>query len=194
MEPTKDRLIKAMRQGLATSGYHGVSLADVLIQANAPKGVLYHHFPGGKRELALAAVELEVRNLRQALSAESQSSAQLINKLSFWITSACLRLEKSSFTLSCPLAGAAQNQDSVDKALRAGVDGAFTQLQEVLIQALTQCAMPAPRAQNWAHLLIVTFEGGLMLSRTAQSVTPLRTSCDLVLNLLATELGAQETQ
>ena len=53
--PTKDRLILAAATLFRTRGYHGVGLADVLAEAKAPKGSLYHHFPNGKSDLALAA-------------------------------------------------------------------------------------------------------------------------------------------
>ncbi|MEM7631198.1 MAG: helix-turn-helix domain-containing protein [Pseudomonadota bacterium] len=53
--PTKDRLIRAAADLFRTRGYHGVGVADVLAAAHAPKGSLYHHFPDGKSDLALAA-------------------------------------------------------------------------------------------------------------------------------------------
>lgn len=53
--PTKDRLIMSAATLFRTRGYHGVGLADLLADANAPKGSLYHHFPNGKSDLALAA-------------------------------------------------------------------------------------------------------------------------------------------
>ena len=37
-----------MLGALRRKGYHGVGLNELLADANAPKGVLYHHFPGGK--------------------------------------------------------------------------------------------------------------------------------------------------
>ena len=54
---TRDRLIGAMLQALSTRGLHGVGINELLVAARAPKGVLYHHFPGGKTELAVATIE-----------------------------------------------------------------------------------------------------------------------------------------
>ncbi|MBY5934629.1 TetR/AcrR family transcriptional regulator [Tateyamaria omphalii] len=53
--PTKDRLILSAATLFRTRGYHGVGLADLLADAKAPKGSLYHHFPNGKSDLAMAA-------------------------------------------------------------------------------------------------------------------------------------------
>src|SRR3990167_3882874 len=49
---TRDKLITAMADALQRKGLHGVGLNELLAQAGAPKGSLYHHFPGGKSELA----------------------------------------------------------------------------------------------------------------------------------------------
>lgn len=53
--PTKDRLIRAAANLFRNRGYHGVGLNELLAEAEAPKGSLYHHFPAGKSDLALAA-------------------------------------------------------------------------------------------------------------------------------------------
>jgi TetR/AcrR family transcriptional regulator, lmrAB and yxaGH operons repressor len=37
-------------------GYNGVGLTELLAASGAPKGSFYHHFPGGKEQLAEAAV------------------------------------------------------------------------------------------------------------------------------------------
>ncbi|MCA0871718.1 TetR/AcrR family transcriptional regulator [Seohaeicola saemankumensis] len=53
--PTKDRLIRAAAELFRSRGYNGVGVSEVLSRAKAPKGSLYHHFPNGKSDLALAA-------------------------------------------------------------------------------------------------------------------------------------------
>jgi TetR/AcrR family transcriptional repressor of lmrAB and yxaGH operons len=53
--PTKDRLIRAAAHLFGNRGYHGVGLAEILAEAQAPKGSMYHHFPNGKSDLAMAS-------------------------------------------------------------------------------------------------------------------------------------------
>ena len=55
--PTRERLIRAAVFHFQVFGYHGTGLSAVLQRANATKGSLYHHFPGGKEELAVAAMQ-----------------------------------------------------------------------------------------------------------------------------------------
>ncbi|RCS22096.1 TetR/AcrR family transcriptional regulator [Phyllobacterium salinisoli] len=53
--PARDRLVRAAASLFRRKGYDGVGLAEILAVSGLPKGSLYHHFPGGKSELARAA-------------------------------------------------------------------------------------------------------------------------------------------
>lgn len=60
MEKTDDtrlKLIHAAANLFREHGYHGTAMSDVLERAGVPKGSLYHHFPGGKSELALQSAQ-----------------------------------------------------------------------------------------------------------------------------------------
>lgn len=54
---TRTRLVTTAARLFRAKGYHGVGLAEILAEAQAPKGSLYHHFPDGKTDLALAAAD-----------------------------------------------------------------------------------------------------------------------------------------
>lgn len=55
--PTRERLLRAAAGLFRNKGYSGTGLAELLAAAGAPKGSLYHHFPNGKSDLALAAAD-----------------------------------------------------------------------------------------------------------------------------------------
>ena len=55
--PTKTRLIETAARLFRARGYHGVGLIELLKEARAPKGSMYHAFPAGKTDLALAAAD-----------------------------------------------------------------------------------------------------------------------------------------
>jgi TetR/AcrR family transcriptional repressor of lmrAB and yxaGH operons len=57
LRPTRERLIRAAVFLFQNHGYHGTGVTAILARARAPKGSLYHHFPGGKDELAIAALD-----------------------------------------------------------------------------------------------------------------------------------------
>jgi len=55
---TRTRMLQATGRLLRQRGYHGTSLNDILADSGAPRGSLYFLFPGGKEELAAAAIAL----------------------------------------------------------------------------------------------------------------------------------------
>src|SRR5207247_799868 len=62
--------------GTQLRGYHADSTADILDEARAPKGSMYHHFPLGKEQVAIAAVARirgEVTALLRKLAADGSS-------------------------------------------------------------------------------------------------------------------------
>ena len=52
----KERMIRTASDLFRARGYHGVGLAEILEESGAPKGSFYHHFPGGKDELAVEVI------------------------------------------------------------------------------------------------------------------------------------------
>ncbi len=50
--PTRERIIYASAELFRRQGYPGTGLKQVVAEAQAPFGSLYHHFPGGKQQLA----------------------------------------------------------------------------------------------------------------------------------------------
>lgn len=55
---TPERLIRAAALHFRGKGYGGTGLSEILREAGVPKGSLYHHFPGGKEDLALACADV----------------------------------------------------------------------------------------------------------------------------------------
>lgn len=101
---TKDRLIRAAANLFRVHGYHGVGLNDLLAEAKAPKGSLYHHFPKGKPDLARAAA-IWASDRMLNLIAESFENATTFEE---GVTTLCHKLAKL-FDLSgkwdgCPIA------------------------------------------------------------------------------------------
>src|SRR5215213_5741162 len=54
---TADRMVRGAAALLATVGLQGASMREVVQATGAPRGSLYHHFPGGKADLVARAVE-----------------------------------------------------------------------------------------------------------------------------------------
>jgi TetR/AcrR family transcriptional regulator, lmrAB and yxaGH operons repressor len=191
---TRDRLIAAMLGALQRRGLHGVGLNELLATAQAPKGVLYHHFPGGKAELAVAAVKSAVAHMNGSLERLLQRSAHPVDALAAWMASAQKFLSASGFEQGCPLATIALESTPEDEAIRAALARGFAGIRERVAQALAAAGLPDAQARNLAALIVSAYEGALLQARVAGRVDAMRETCDALLELVRLQIATNTQQ
>ena len=172
MNDTRQRLIIAMTDALRRRGLHGSGLTELLAAADAPKGVMYHHFPGGKTELAIAAIEATVANLCAGLEkrlGNGDPAAALVE----WIAHAQKRLDASDYEHGCPLATIALETTNEDGAIRAALAAGFAAIRERIAASLVLAGYETQRADALAALIVAAYEGGLLQARVAASTAPM---------------------
>ena len=186
--PTRDRLIHAMGGALQRRGLHGVGLSEILDQADVPKGGLYHHFPGGKAELAVAAIEAQVAALCALLDHLLPAGADPVAALERWTTKAQQQLAASSFELGCPLATVALESNPDDVAIRQALADGFAAVRTRLAAALEANGRLSNGA-GMAALIVAAYEGALMQARVAGSVAPMEMVSATLFPLLRAQLN-----
>ena len=153
---------------LATQGVEGTSFKEVLDVANAPRGSIYHHFPGGKSELLLAALERASERALEAMEAtRGKSASEVLDRfLALW--QALLdysQLRAGCAVVSVTVAGPEGDiLEHVGTIFRAWTD----QLAELFVIG----GMSADTAHRMATLTIAATEGSVVLSRAEQSRAP----------------------
>ncbi len=190
---TRERLIGAMIHTLQHRGLHGAGLAAILAAAGVPKGVMYHHFPGGKEELAVAAIDTTIGLLCERLDAYLQREASVAAALRLWIQRAQKGLQASGFDMGCPLAAVALESTAADVALRRALADGFARLRERIATALREGGSTEARARSLAALIVAAYEGGLLQARVANDMAPMKLAIEAVLALLDDEQQDRET-
>src|ERR1700728_1841795 len=74
-------MVVAARQLIRERGYHATAFSDLLDLSAAPRGSVYFHFRGGKRQLAADVAEVHAREQVDEiaqLAARSTSAAELV--------------------------------------------------------------------------------------------------------------------
>lgn len=191
--PTRDRLIAAMQGALQNKGYHGVGLKELLEVAKAPKGVLYHHFPGGKAELAVASIEVVVAQLTTGLDKLTKRNADVVQALEAWMGSAQRALATSGYERGCPLATIALESGPDDIAIRQALANGFAAIRERLGRTLQHAGIEATRAHNLAALTVSAYEGALVQSRVAGNVDAMQATSQALLDLVRLSLPTAPT-
>jgi AcrR family transcriptional regulator len=164
-------LLNGARQLLAEKGYAGMELRDVAARGHAPRGSIYHHFPGGKRQLAIEAAELEGTEIRDLIerSLEERGLAQTLTAFGEMFRR---RVKNQPERLGCPVAAAALARPE-DPDLAAAATAAFQSWEAPIAAALRDEGVNAGDAATFAGLVVSTVEGALVRARAAADQAPL---------------------
>lgn len=167
----RERLLNGARRLLAEKGYAGMELRDVAARGKAPRGSIYHHFPGGKRQLAIEAAELEGTEIRAAIE-RSLSERGLAATLTMFGEMFRRRVKDQPERLGCPVAAAALARPE-DPALAAAATKAFQSWEAPIAAALRDEGVGKGDAETFAGLVVSTIEGALVRARAAGDEAPL---------------------
>jgi AcrR family transcriptional regulator len=167
----RERLLEGAGRLLAERGYAGMELRDVATRGEAPRGSIYHHFPGGKAQLAAEAAEVDGRRVRKAIEA-SLAERGLRQTLATFGAMFRRRAADHPERIGCPVAAAALARPE-DPALAAAATAAFRSWEEAIAAALEGEGVEPARAATFAGLIVSTIEGALVRTRAAGDHAPL---------------------
>jgi TetR/AcrR family transcriptional repressor of lmrAB and yxaGH operons len=184
----RERLLDGARKLLAEKGYAGMELRDVAERGKAPRGSIYHHFPGGKRQLAVEAAELEGTEIRAAIE-RSLEERGLSATLTAFGELFRRRVKDRPERLGCPVAAAALARPE-DPALAAAATAAFESWEAPIAAALREEGVAAETAETFAGLVVSTIEGALVRARAAADQAPLDSAVAGLQQALAALLAA----
>jgi TetR/AcrR family transcriptional regulator, lmrAB and yxaGH operons repressor len=168
--PTKHRMIRATAESMRRNGLAGTSFTEVLEQSGAARGAIYHHFPGGKAELAEAAVRLTGNDVAAALDAlpDGRTAAEIVDA---FLRAVRPVVRESARGAGCAVAAAA-TEAQPDTPLQLASREALRRWRAVLASRLTAAGCERRAAAELAALLIASLEGVHVLCRAEGSLKP----------------------
>ena len=182
---TRDRLIRSTSRLLRTQGYAATGLNQVMAEAEAPRGSMYFHFPGGKVELAGAAVdrfaERSTARMRKIL-AEHDTVADAVAAI---FDSYVEHLERTGYAEGCAVASVALDAASTHPLLAEATGRALRTWTGVLAEALEAEGREPAVAHGLATVVIAAIEGTVVMARGEQSTEPIVTTRDVLRTMLA---------
>ncbi|WP_459722495.1 TetR/AcrR family transcriptional regulator [Actinophytocola sp. KF-1] len=177
---TSARLVESMLELIQTRGYSGTGLNTVVAHANAPKGSLYFHFPGGKEALGEQAVALAAERFRTMVTADG-TPGEVVRRV---LDALARLLEEGDYQLGCPVSVVTLEMGAESDRLRAACADAFESWVAPLAALLTAHGRTPAEARSLATATVGMIEGAVIMSRAQRSVTPLRCAADTVVPLL----------
>jgi AcrR family transcriptional regulator len=144
---------------LAKKGLQGASFSQILEESGAPRGSLYHHFPGGKNELVAEAISLAGE---QAIAVLDRLAGQPATDIAAtFIGLWRLVLTRSDFSAGCAVMAVTVAADAPE--LRERTAAVFRRWQARLGALLEEGGVARGKGMALATTLISSCEGAVVI-------------------------------
>ncbi len=169
---TRDRMVRTAATVLRERGAAGLTIDEVLARSGAPRGSVYHHFPEGRSQLLIEALQFAGDAIATHIDASAAYGGIALVRgfVSFWDQ----LLADSDFTAGCPVVAAAVGSGDEAPTLTPIAAEIFDRWRTALGHAFSAEGFSDADAAALAVTCLAALEGAVVLSRSSQSVEPLR--------------------
>src|SRR3954452_9971752 len=186
----RERMIVSTAVLIRERGARATSLDAILEHSKAPRGSVYHHFPGGREQLLREATDYAGDYVARRL--ERDGAEDPLAALDGLLEEYRATLVATDFRAGCPVVAVAVESAEDGPDLSEQVVGAFGRWREILGAPFAGGAIARGRADELALLLISACEGALILSRAYRDVAPLETVAGEIRDRVQAELARAE--
>jgi AcrR family transcriptional regulator len=172
---TRDRLVDSARFLFWERGFAGTSMAELLAHADVNSGSFYHFFDS-KEALMRAVLEQYAELLRpMVVDPAFVSTPKPLERIFAILAGYRERILATDCQYGCPLGRLALEIDPENAPAHALIARNFQGWIEAVHECLAEMKRSMPRGTDidaLATFVLVTMEGGVMLSRSYRSVEP----------------------
>jgi AcrR family transcriptional regulator len=180
---SRRRMVVSAAELLREFGASATSIDRVLAHSGAPRGSVYHHFPGGRAQLIDEAVAFAGDVMAGLISSDSWVEDPVGGIDSFfgmWRT----WLVDSDFRIGCPVVAVAVETNDEAPQLARSAAGAFAKWRDGLAALFVRHGVSAERSQRLGAFVIAAMEGAVVMCRAERSVAPLDAAAAEIHDLL----------
>uniref|UniRef100_A0AAU2JSH3 TetR/AcrR family transcriptional regulator n=1 Tax=Streptomyces sp. NBC_00049 TaxID=2903617 RepID=A0AAU2JSH3_9ACTN len=170
---TRDRLVRTASRLMQHGGYENTPVKQLVREAEATLGSLYHFFPGGKQELAVAAIHFGDQEFAELLRAGLASRPDPAEAVEAVAALLARELEASDWRDGCPVTATALETLGRLPDVQAACARAFANWQDLVAAKLLASGHPEQEARDLAATVVNTLGGAEVSAQVGQSRTPL---------------------
>ena len=186
---SRQRMIEATIDLMRSSGLSGAGINEIVRASGAPKGSVYHFFPGGKQQIAAEALTAYSQRVMAFIDTALASQKKPALKVRALFDAFARRVEDGQFRKSCAAGTVCLDLDADLEALRDVVADAFDAWTAVIARHFAQG--DARAARSFAGLLLTAFEGAYIRARAERSSRPFKEAGTWLAELAATHFEAR---
>ena len=181
---SRTRLLDTTTRLLSRHGYSGTAIKEVLLESGVVAGSLYHHFPGGKEELAAAAVARS-GEWAQAVFTSLFAERGAAGAVDAYFRATVDRLVASDYVDGCPIGTPAADAPAGAAAVQEAAGAAFAGWTKTMVDHLVRHeGWGRPAAREVAANIVSLYEGSILVARVERSMRPVQAAARLSRSLI----------
>ena len=171
---TREKIIQSASELIYASSYSDVGVQAICNHAGVKKGSFYHFF-ASKRELALAMIDAQNEQAKNAILDPSFASdipplQRFTHLLEMMYQLQTQSKSECDHVLGCPIGNLAAEMSTRDEILRQKLDSTFAKMKQLFKNTLQQAVDAGDISDidldNSADALLAYFEGIILLAKT----------------------------
>lgn len=170
---TRESILTATAELMRHKGYGAVGMKDIVQASGAPIGSLYHHFRGGKAQIAREALTNAGAAYALLIPSVVDGYTDLGAALEGVFTQAAEDIAATGFANMCPVASVAAEVADTVELLRTTTAQIFAGWIDGGAAYFSARGLDPGQAREVTLALIGALEGAFMLARTLRTTEPL---------------------
>jgi len=187
---TRDRIVATSAELFRRQGFASTGVKQIVAEASAPFGSLYHFFPGGKEQLGAEVIRWSGAMYGQLIGLFFTPGADPVEATRNFFAAAGQTLVETDYADACPIATVALEVSSTSEPLREACAEVFEGWIALASAYMHDAGIAADRARPLALSLLASLEGAFVLARALRSTEPLEAAGETAATRVAEALAA----
>lgn len=166
---TRDRIVAAGASLFWRQGYTGTGMKQIVQEAEAPFGSVYHFFPGGKEELGTEVIRWSGAFYEELVVAVLDGAPDIVTAVRDAFAGAGDTLRASGYADACPIATVALEVSSTSELMRLACADVFEGWQTALAVRFEGAGIDAEASRVLASVFLSLLEGAFILGRASRT-------------------------
>ena len=170
---TRNRILDSSAELFRRQGYAGTGVKQIVTDADAPFGSLYHFFPGGKEQLAAVTIRWSGEMYIRLFAGIAAEAPDVLGAVEQFFIGAAETLRDTDYADACPIATVALEVASTSEPLRLATAEVFESWIAAATAYFTAAGIDAVRSRELAVTMLSLLEGAFVFCRALRSTEPL---------------------
>jgi AcrR family transcriptional regulator len=171
---TRERIMDSSAELFRRQGYTGTGVKQIVSDADAPFGSLYHFFPGGKEQLGEEVIRWSGAMYIQLFASIALQAPDVLTAVGEFFSGAGQTLRDTDYADACPIATIALETASTNEQLRKATAEVFDSWINAATRYLETAGIPGGDAHALAFSMLSLLEGAFIFSRAMRSTEPMQ--------------------